>query len=289
MQKRSVINSPRLTELRRKKRKILKIKITAVGFGLLVLFFGFALIARISSINIKTVTVSGNLIVESRDIKNIIEKNLTGNYLWIFPKTNFLIYPKNKIKNELAEKFRRLKEINFNILDSKSLEVSVSEYEGKYLWCGENASIAENKTEQECYFLDNDGYLFDQAPFFSGEVYFKFYGSIIDSKNNPIGAYFLPKDFKQIILLKQNLEQIKLKLVSFWWNEDKGEGEYTLSGSQTSVPKIILKMNSNYQKLAENLQAALETEPLKTDFQNKYSSLLYLDLRFGNKVVYKFK
>ena len=49
------------------------------------------------------------------------------------------------------------------------------------------------------------------------------------------------------------------------------------------------KMTSDFQKIAENLQAALATEPLRSDFKNKYSSLLYLDLRYGNKVYFKFK
>jgi hypothetical protein len=54
-------------------------------------------------------------------------------------------------------------------------------------------------------------------------------------------------------------------------------------------PEIIFKIDSDFQKIAENLQAAITTEPLQTDFKNKYSSLLYIDLRFGNKVYYKFR
>ena len=51
---------------------------------------------------------------------------------------------------------------------------------------------------------------------------------------------------------------------------------------------ICVGLDSDFEKLAENLQAALMTEPLQSDFKNKFSSLLYIDLRFGNKVYYKF-
>jgi len=42
------------------------------------------------------------------------------------------------------------------------------------------------------------------------------------------------------------------------------------------------------QNIKENLDTALNTEPLKSDFKKKYSSLEYIDLRFGNKVYSKF-
>ena len=54
-------------------------------------------------------------------------------------------------------------------------------------------------------------------------------------------------------------------------------------------PKIILKADADFQNVAENLQAALDTEPLKSKFKNKYSKLEYIDLRFGNKVYDKFQ
>ena len=54
--------------------------------------------------------------------------------------------------------------------------------------------------------------------------------------------------------------------------------------SSTTGPYIIFKLNADYQNIAENLEAALTTDPLQTEFKNKYSSLQYIDLRFGNKV-----
>ncbi len=53
-------------------------------------------------------------------------------------------------------------------------------------------------------------------------------------------------------------------------------------------PEIILKADADFNKVAENLQAALDTEPLLSKFKTQYSSLQYIDLRFGNKVYYKF-
>jgi hypothetical protein len=56
----------------------------------------------------------------------------------------------------------------------------------------------------------------------------------------------------------------------------------------SSLAPIKFKLNSDFENLAENLDAALDTDPFKTEFKNKYALLQYIDLRFGNKVYYKF-
>ena len=72
--------------------------------------------------------------------------------------------------------------------------------------------------------------------------------------------------------------------------EDNGDIKVFLSGKKNQPwPEIILKADSDFQKVAENLEAALTTEPLQSNFKNKYSSLLYIDLRVKNKVYYKFQ
>jgi len=71
--------------------------------------------------------------------------------------------------------------------------------------------------------------------------------------------------------------------------EDGDVKLYLSSFTSKMGPEIIFKADSNFEKIIENLQSVLSTEPLQSDFKNKYSSLLYIDLRFGNKVYYKFK
>ena len=148
------------------------------------------------------------------------------------------------------------------------------------------SSLGILTTNNQCYFLDEDGYIIDEAPYFSGEVYFKFYGS-----SEGLGSYFSKENFKQLILFKDILISFGLKPVAFYLTNN-GDAEVFLSKGTshalTTGPKIIFKQNADFQNIAENLEAALNTEPLKSKFKNKYSSLLYIDLRFGNKVYDKF-
>lgn len=289
MHKRNVLNSPRLSELKKKKRNTFIKKIIVFIFGFLAFIILLSYLSRIKRLNISEVEITGNKIVDTQLLKTAVEKEITGNYLWIFPKTNILFYPKNKIKNELNNQFKRLKDITLNIKDNKTLGISVNERIGKYIWCGEIFNSEVEESIGKCYFLDDDGYIFDEAPYFSGEVYFKFYGSVDLNEGIPSGSYFSKENFEEMILLKQILEELKLKPVILY--KEKNEDIKVLLSSKKSSkgPEILFKNNSDLEVVAENLKVALETEPLKSDFKNKYSSLLYIDLRFGNKVYYKFQ
>jgi hypothetical protein len=304
MQKRNVLNSPRLLELKKKRHRVVLNKILFSLLGLSAIFILLAYFSRLNSLNIDEVRVIGNKIVDAEAIKAVIKQQIAGKYLWLFPKTNILFYPQNDIRNELRDKFKRLKDINLSIKparttdavqsggNNKVLEISLAERVAKYTWCGiefPEALLMEDSMEK-CYFLDEDSYVFDEAPYFSGEVYFKFYGLAGLNINNPLGFYFFKQNFKQLISFKDILVSIGLKPVALYITDD-GDIQVFLSRGDSLItgPKIILKMDADFQNVAENLEAALTTEPLQSKFKNKYSSLQYIDLRFGNKVYYKFK
>jgi hypothetical protein len=197
------------------------------------------------------------------------------------------------------------------------LVVSLAERKAMYTWCGISPDVvvqgipgSTTSGSDDCYFIDQDGYIFDKAPYFSGEVYFKFYGtpdapdvprldssrrgtsgglSTADSDFDPSGSFFSQQHFQQLISLRDILVGLGLKPVSLYVTNDGDIQIFLSSGSASSSgPEILLKLDADYENVAENLEAALTTAPLQSEFKNKYSSLLYIDLRFGNKVYYKF-
>ena len=285
MQKRNVLNSPRLLELKKKRQRVFLDKILLSLLALVIIFICLAYISRIPSLNINDIEVTGNKVVDTSVVKTFVQKEITGNYLWLFPKTNLLFYPKNRIQKDLSIEFKRLNDISLSIKNSNTLEVELDERVPLYTWCGVTMPDLTNSSTEKCYFLDKDGYIFDEAPYFSGEVYFKFYGQA------EVGTYFSKENFQQLISFKNTLEAINLKPISLYISDAQtGDIKIFLSSSnKTQInPYITFKTDSDFQNVAENLQSALSTEPLQTEFKNKYSSLQYIDLRFGNKVYYRF-
>lgn len=282
--KRNVLNSPHLLELKKKRRRFILSKILISIFALLAIFAGLVYISRIPVLNIKSIEILGSRAIDIEMVRSIVEKEIAGDYLWFFPKTNLLFYPKKNIKKEISSQFRRLQDVNLKLDNSKILYISLTEREGKYIWCGED--LPRNGTELKdhaCSFMDADGYVFAEAPYFSGEIYFKFYGPLMDH-------YFSPDIFGKIIAFKDTLITLGIKPAFLYTKNDEDIEIYLASNTSLSnSPKIILRKDFDLEKFSLNLEAALNTEPLQSNFKNKYSSLEYIDLRFGNKVYYKFR
>lgn len=290
MAKRDILNSPRILEIKKRRKKIFLKKLYYVLGASLLVLVAFALLSRIDKINISQVEISGNKIIDTEKIQAIVDQKLTGSYFKIFPRTNIFFYPKQDIVSGLASDLKRLKNINLSIRENKILQVSVEERKGLYVWCGASPeTVIADETKSSCYFLDDSGFIFDQAPYFSGDIYFRFYGAI-DDMQNPAGQYFSQNDFSRLVSLKEMLEELDIRPVAL---QEVGDGDVKiyLANESTSPmgPEIMFKMSADFKKLVENLQSALATDPLKTDFKKKYASLLYIDLRFGNKVYFKFR
>ncbi|MFA6257425.1 MAG: hypothetical protein WC671_00220 [Candidatus Paceibacterota bacterium] len=278
--KKNVLNSPGLLELKKRRQRVFLNKIFIFLLGVLVIFLLLAFLSRLQSVNISKVEILGNKVLDTETLNNAIQEQIAGKYLWIFPKTNIFLYPKNNIEKELLNEFKRIKDISLAPKNNRTLEVSLAEREAKYTWCG---VVPVSGAEEQCYFVDENGYVFDEAPYFSGNVYFKFYGAQSES-------YFSKQNFKQLIIFKDTLIGFGLKPVALYATNDGDIEIFLLGGNPLTVaPKIILRADADFQNVAENLQAALDTEPLKSKFKNKYSTLQYIDLRFGNKVYDKFQ
>ena len=287
MIKRDVLNSRGLSELKKRRRRAFLNKALIYLFVLLVVVAFATYLSRLAGLNIKTVEAGGNNIVDTENIRAVTEREISGKYLWLFPKTNVLFYPKSAIRRSLASAYPRLKDIELQVKSGGALLISVTEREPLYTWCGENIPEADTAENQICYFLDKEGYVFDEAPYFSGDVYFKFYGAFGVVPLYPKGSYFAREYFVELAAFKDAASALGLEPSALYLKDDL-DAELYLHSTSTTKPKILIKANTDMAVLAANLEVALQTEPLKTRFQKERRALEYLDLRFENKVYSKF-
>ncbi len=283
IKRRDILHSSKLTELRRQRRKNLQNKILYIAIISLVLVVVFVSLTNLNKLKIKNIEISGNKVVDTEVIDQIIRDSLKGSYLYIIPKSNFLFLPKEQIVENLTNTYGRLKDISFKITNTESMHISLGEREGKYIWCGDELNEISLNEENPCSFMDNSGYVFDVAPFFSGNVYFRFFGKL-NNKN------FALEDWNKIISLKESITNMGLKIVAMYIKTD-GDIEIYLSSNLPlyQAPEIRLKKDFVLEKIVGNLGAAITTEPLVSDLKNKNKTLDYIDLRFGNKVYFKFR
>lgn len=292
MRRKKVLSSNRVAKIKKKKRRAWRKKFYLFVVILLVLLVSLSLLSQVKEINISQIEVLGNKIVDSKDIREFTQDKISGKYLWVIPKSNFAFYPKKKIKQGLLVKHPRLEEINLEVED-QTLKISVAERDTYYTWCGENIPLADTRPEEiKCYFTDENGFIFDEAPYFSGDVYFRLYGKPENSglSTDPTGLYFIENGFSKFLDFKEIVEGFGLEPSSFFKNES-GILELYLSSTKfpSEAPKIIFPENADFIDLAENLQAAVGVDPLRSNLEERYEDLQYIDLRFENKVYYKFQ
>ncbi len=282
---------------------------------ILVLFLSY--VSKQEKLNISNINITGNKIVKSEYILEIINKNIDGNYFWLFSKSNILIYPKSKIKEELMNNFLRIEDLIISFKNLQSIEINIKERKPFALYCenivvgllqndGNNSQLAtstdlemissdevKNLTHGElndeiCYFMDNEGYIYAEAMSFSKDVYFKYQQEI--TKENHLGVappslgrvYLFEageNQFEKVNLFIRFLKDINIDVYKLVVKEN---GDYELIFANDSL--LIFDQKQDFEVLLENLQAVLID---LGDLEGK--EFEYIDLRFDNKVLYKFK
>jgi len=287
MRKHTVLQFPRLKEIYRKKRNA-KIKKVGIIFLIFILFItGLSLLSTNKKINIQTVNINGNNVLIKNDILKVVDQELVGKYLFLFPKRNSFIYPGQKIKNSLLESFNRISDVQIAKDDLTTITISIKERTGIYLFCDQEGSEEE---AEDCYYIDDVGLIFSEAPYFSGNIYFKFYDNRKD-KSHKIGENFIDKDeFVRLVNFKKYLDQYIIRSNALILKNNE-EYEFVLDkmADEDQFPKIFINKNSDFEKILNNLLSAIETEPFASEYKKNYNNLEYIDLRFENKVYYKFK
>jgi hypothetical protein len=264
------------TRLHKHKRRVRIIKLSTV-FTVLIFVIGIlAWLSHLKSFALDSVVVTGNIGVDSNDIQTIAEKDLAGSYLGLFAKSNSFLFQKNKIENDITHAFPSISNLQVST-KAHVLEVNIAERKPAYEWCTGMPASTESKS---CFFMDENGFIFSHAPQFSGNAYFIFYGGL--STDNPIGMTFLsPAELKSFAQFKSDLDLHGITIVSLLVKDIGVREVYLLKQG-----KII------YKEHEDPLILAASIELLKRDTKlfnlHATSTLEYIDLRFGNKVYYKF-
>ncbi len=224
---------------------------------------------------IKSIDVSGNVSVFSEDIVKIVNDEIGINYLWIIPTDNIILLRRYQIKNDILENIKKISSVKIIYKGVDKIEIHVTEREIKSLWCDGTPVVSKS-----CYFIDKSGFIFEQAPTFSSDTYFKFFGLI--KGVDPIGQFYFKNNFSDIYSLFDTLKNMSFKL-KYFIAKDEHEYEIYLLGDG----KILINDKKSFESSLLNLRALIDSGYIKTD-TDSIKKIKYIDLRFGNKVNFEF-
>jgi predicted nucleic acid-binding Zn ribbon protein len=287
---RDIPRSPRIEELRRKRQK----RNLGLAFLLLLTLFliliGLSLLSRIRGFSINQIEINGNNVIKKNEIETLVSKHLEGKYIYLFPKSNSLIYPRVKIYNDLIYSFPRIEDLFVYVEKFKTLKIDITERAGSYLYCGKEIPEEESEVGENCYFIDQDGYIFDKAPYFSGNIYFKYFMGLLDNPEDPSGQEIMAEQsFRNLVNFIKGISKLGFQSTHIFVDTEGISHLYLKEGQKGLQPEIVFRDQENLDSVLEDFSLAMKKQEFADEIISKYDDLLYIDLRFKNKVFYKFK
>ncbi len=274
-----------MSALGRRRRRIFRIKVALTIFVLLVIVALAGWLLRHPEVTISSIVITGNNLTPTEDIEVLIQDELDSSYALVIPKRSAFFYPKNKLITTIDEAFARIEGVVVRQKNFTTLRIDVAERSPFALWCGKEF-VEDGERFGDCYFIDDQSYVYASAPDFTGNVFFKYFGALAladnDREDAPIGStYMSEQDFfgiRPFIGAFEDLGYAPLSLTRM----DDGDFELRMDDGA----KIIFSSDTKLSILLDNMESILDSDSFR---EAKDQPLEYIDLRFGNKVYYKFQ
>ncbi len=246
-----------------------------IGLGILILgagaTWGAGYATHLPQFAIEQIEVVGANDISEDLVRAYVEAELRDGSNAFFSKENVFLYPRRALEQGVQKYFPRLHSVNISrdSLLAQSIRVTVAERGPSARWC----------VLEECYLMDDNGFIFAEEPMASPyTVPYTFRGALPEGVD-PIGQKFLPERFAQVVTLLHLLEEKNFipKVITI-------ESEQDFSVSLERGYKLRIAFNEDAEKIVRNLELVLSSDALR----GREGELEYVDLRFGNRVYYKF-
>jgi hypothetical protein len=214
---------------------------------------------------------------------------MTGSYYFLVPKDSVFFYREAYILNYLRKSFPRLAKIEIISPELSTIKITVTDKEPKLIWC---FGIDKSK---KCFYLDETGRTYSEAPDFSENIIFELTGYDLGEK---IGQQALPPERLKnvsnflvfLITVLPELQNVGLpKKILQTKVLSAGDFSVEVGQNASSTFKVLFNADRKTEEMTANLSSVLKNEAFTAEIKNNNQKLEYLDLRFGQKVFYRFR
>lgn len=278
--------------LRRSKEREQKMRKFRLGGGFLlvaIIVGSFLGLLNWNFFCFNTVIVAGETNENKEAIQTYVLESIAGRYLGVVPKDSVFFLRKKILAEAVKHHFPRLKDVQVSLPELNTLKISVEDKEAKLVWCDGQ----DGKKSGHCYYLNEDGEVYSEAPNFSEAVMTEIIAPLPEL---PIG---------KIVLASSTVEKIQVlasaggrllnglpggyapDLVS-WQPLTAGDWAGRVADREGRVWRILFNEKSKTADLVGGLGSILKNETFLTDWSRQKGRLEYIDLRFPQKIFYRF-
>ena len=259
---------------------------------------GIVALLRRPNFQISHINVLGTQSLDPAAVESLAEKYISGNYVLVIPRTNALLFSKLGMRNFLVSKIPSLQYADVVFSDRNILTITIAEKKPQYVWCADPA---------HCYFVDQNGIIYEEAPLFSPGVFITFTGtaSALQAVDpNPIGEHFAsPAGFAWVTQILTDLSRYPLHVlgVQYLLDTNTFSGDQPINEGDVSIivdqikntiiglkTQLIVTNTETSSTIANALDLLSSDQNFSEALTANPSSLNYIDLRFPGKIYYKF-
>ncbi len=247
--------------LKDRRRKKMRLTAVLVALAVIVAAGGLVFLARLPSLQITTITVSGASVLNADALKSATDEALQGWYAFVIPKRLSFIAPTKSIATALEATFPEAGDIEIALQSTQSIEVRVVERSPYALYC-----------DSACYVMDRGGYIYMSS---GGEALRRYSGTVAEG---PVGSRFLEGRFVELDTFLTALEEGTGSSITSARVTEERDVIATFDGGG----EIRFELRDMGTSLSESVKAVFASPKFRRE------ALDYADFRFGQKAVVKF-
>jgi len=257
---------------------------------------------RHEKVQITDITITGGERISHEEIRTAIRTELAGSYFYLIPRRSIFVYPQEEIRARIHNTFSRVSRVVFDRDFFSALTVHIYEHEPYALWCTGVPNAARGQVapgmattsrdivnhnsseEQPCYYITRNGFIFNKAPVFSDDIYFRYYGG--DIVSDPMRTFMLPRtQFTDVRLFMERLRDLGVRPSSLTVRSS-GSAVIALEGGG----RIVFEQDASMQTLLQNIANVLRSTDIDlAPISKTRDTIDYIDLRYDGKVYYKMR
>lgn len=240
---------------------------------IVLIFIGTVSLLRWPGWKITNIEVDGTEMVDPQEIKAKVEESITGNLLFFLPRNSILLVSPENLSSLLRKEFARIGSATIKKQYPDKLKISVSE---RVLW----GIICSQNQEGNCMYIDTTGFGMESAPQSSGTLILKIK---TDQGLLPENTQVLdPALVEQMKYIAENTQKIIASPVVEFALSTQTPDEFKVRVAEGF--SLLFAREGGLENSFSVLKKVLESE-----VKDKRPRLDYIDLRFGNKVFFKFR
>ena len=296
-----ILYRPREKRNFRTRSRLRALRPLAYVFGVFILLAGAVFFVRSSHWRIREIQVEGTESLEKGDIEKFVRGYTSGEYAFLFPKDSFFFLKADALSGEIMRAFPRIAHAEVVKKDTNGILVDIRE---RALWgvmCNGEKLIAESERKTasrthtiahenqnneviqsagSCAYVDTEGFGYESAPRPAGNLLLKIKS---DQDALPIPSQLIDSSLaKDMHFVQEKAPELAGVRITGFELLSRVPSEFHARTSEGFL--ILFKKNDDLAHAFSVLKKVLERE-----IGNRKTRLEYIDLRFGNKVFYKYK